>query len=89
MFCAKCFWSRFLNFINVFSLFHHYLPLEKGVAFQTSIPLTQECFVPSLVEICRVILEKKKEMWKVYDNDDNNNDDGQWTNYDQKKSIEP
>ena len=31
---AKWFWRRrFLNFVNVCSLFHNYLPLEKGVAF--------------------------------------------------------
>ena len=33
-------------------------------------------------------------MWKVYDNDaykddDNNNEDGQRTNFDQKSSLEP
>ena len=28
---AQWFWRRYLNFINVFSLFHKYLPLEKGV----------------------------------------------------------
>ena len=27
-------------------------------------------------------------MWKVYD-DDNNDDEGQWTNFDQKSSLEP
>ena len=28
---AQWFWRRrFLNFVNVFSLFHYYLPLEKG-----------------------------------------------------------
>ena len=32
-------------------------------------PFFQRCFVPSLVEIGRVVLEKKK-MRKVYDNDD-------------------
>ena len=26
-------WRRYLNFVNVFSLFHNYLPLEMGVAF--------------------------------------------------------
>ena len=37
MLCAKFvwnwapwFWRRFLNFVNVFSLFRNYLPLEKG-----------------------------------------------------------
>ena len=29
---AQWFWRRFLNFVNVFSLFHNYLPLEKGGA---------------------------------------------------------
>ena len=27
---AQWFWRRFVNFINVFSLFRNYLPLEKG-----------------------------------------------------------
>ena len=49
------------------------------------IPFTQEYFVPSLVEIGQVVLEKK--MWKVYNNDNDN--DGQWTNCDQKSSFEP
>ena len=45
-----------------------------------------------LVEIGPVVLEKKK-MWKVYDNDDNyednNDDNGQQTIWDQKRSLEP
>ena len=40
MLCAKCGWSwpsgsweqDFINYVNVFSLFRYYLPLEKGVA---------------------------------------------------------
>ena len=35
--------------------------------------------MPSLVEIDPEVLEKKMKMWKVYDNDDYN-DDGQRTN---------
>ena len=27
---AQWFWRRFFNFVNVFSLFHNYLSLEKG-----------------------------------------------------------
>ena len=48
--------------------FQNYLPLEKnGPLFeQTWIPFTQGCFVPSLVEIGPVVLEKKMKMWKVY-----------------------
>ena len=33
---------------------------------QTWIPITQGCFVPSLVEIGQDVLEKKMKMWKVY-----------------------
>ena len=56
------FWRRFLNFVNVFSLFRNYLPLEKGWALQfeqTWILMTQKGIVPSLVEIGPVVLEKK------------------------------
>ena len=30
---AQWFWRRFLNFVNVFSLFRNYVPLEKGKPF--------------------------------------------------------
>ena len=33
---------------------------------QTWIPITQGCFVPTLVENGPVVLEKKIKMWKVY-----------------------
>ena len=33
---------------------------------QTSIPSTQGCFVPSLVENGPVVLENKLKLWKVY-----------------------
>ena len=51
-----------LYFINVFLLFFNYPPFEKGQgpSFEhTWIPLTQGCFVPSLVEIGPVVLEEK------------------------------
>ena len=67
---AQWFWRRrFLNFVNVFSLFCNYLPLKKGWGSsfeQTWIPFTQGCFVPSLVEIGPVVLEKRIKMWQVY-----------------------
>ena len=50
------------------------------------------CFVPSLVEIGPVVVEKKNEnvKKKMYDNEEgNNNDDGQQTNFDQNSSLEP
>ena len=41
---AQCFWRRsFYNFVNVFSLFHNYLPLEKDGSL--NFPFTQGCFV--------------------------------------------
>ena len=44
-------------------------PLGKGrdpSLEETWIPPTQVCFVPSLVEIGPVVLEKRLKMWKVY-----------------------
>ena len=72
----------FRNFIIIF-------PWKRmGPSFeQTWIPCTQGCFVPSLVEIGPMVLEKKMKMWKVYDNNDNNDDDGQRTNFDKKNSV--
>ena len=54
---------------------------------QTLIPFTQRCIV-ALVEIGHVALEKKMKMWKFYDvNENDNNNDGQWTKFDQKSSL--
>ena len=59
---AKWFWrERFLDFVNVFSLFR-IMSLGKrwGPSFeQTWIPFTRGCIVPSLVEIDPVVLEEK------------------------------
>ena len=41
----------FKSFVNVFPLFRNYLPLEKD--------RIQGCFVPSLVEIITMVLEKQ------------------------------
>ena len=46
---------------------------------QTWIPLTQGCFVPSLVEIGPVVLEKKTKMWKVYRQTDRQTTDDRWS----------
>ena len=59
---AQWLWRRrFFNFVNVFSLFRNYLPLEKGRALHLNNleSLIQGYFVPSLVEIGPVVLEKK------------------------------
>ena len=53
-----------LNFINVYLLFHNYLPLEMGVTFhlnklESPSLVTQGCIVLSLVEIGPFVQEQK------------------------------
>ena len=59
---ARWFWRRrFLNFVNVLSLFSNYLPLEKVRALHSNkieSPLPKDRFLPSLVENGSVVLEK-------------------------------
>ena len=45
--------------------------------------------MPSLIEIGPVVLEKKIKMSKVYDTANDNDNDGPWTNFDQKSSLKP
>ena len=56
--------KKFLKFVNILSLCSYHLPFEKGVTLK-HIPFTQVCFVPSLVEIGQVVLEKKMKIWKI------------------------
>ena len=64
------------DFFFILSMHIHYFviiyPCNKGGSSfdQTWIPFTQGCFVPSLVEIGLVVLEKKMKMWKVYQQTD-------------------
>ena len=53
--------------------------MEPFIWKKNWIPFTQRWFVPSLVEIDPVVLEKKMKMWKVNndDEDKDNDDDGQ------------
>ena len=60
---AQWFWRRrFLNFVNVFLLYHNYLPLEKGVALPLNkyeSPSTKATLYQlSLVETGPLVLEK-------------------------------
>ena len=60
---APWFWRRrFLNFVNVFLLYHNYLPLEKDVALPLNkyeSPSTKDTLYQlSLVEIGPLVLEK-------------------------------
>ena len=58
---AQWFWRRrFLNFINVFSLFHNYLPLEKGRALHLN---KLESPLPKNV-LCQVWLKLAQQFWR-------------------------
>ena len=63
--------------------FHYFVnisPWKRGWSFIWTnwTPFTQECFVPILVEIGPVVLEKKMEMWNVYRWTDRGTNDGLW-----------
>ena len=89
MLCAKFGWNwhsgsgeeDFLKFNSsmYFQYFVNISPWKRAGPFiwTNFNPLTQGLFVPCLVEIGPVVLEKKMKMWKVYDNDD-----GQGINFD-------
>ena len=67
-------WRRF--FFNSAISLSSALGKGRGPWFeQTCIPFTQRCFVPSLVEIGRVVLEKKTKRLKVYRQTDGQIDD--------------
>ena len=68
----------------IFKYFEHIFTISllsplgegRGSSFeQTWTPSNQGCFVPSLVEIGSVVLEKKMKMWKVYGQTDRQTDD--------------
>ena len=55
-----------INIFNIILHFRYYLPLEKGGPFiWTWIPSTQGCFVPGLVEIGPVVLEKNINIFNI------------------------
>ena len=84
MLCAKFGWnwpsgSGEEDFLISSMYFHHFViisPLKgRDPSFeQTWIPFTQEYFVPNLVEIDPVVLEKKMKMSKVYRQTDRRTD---------------
>ena len=67
------------------SMYFHYFVIispwkGQGPSFeQTWISFTQGCFMPSLVEIGKVVLEKKMKMWKVYRQTDGRTTDEWWS----------
>ena len=59
---TQWFWRRFLNFVNVFSLFRNYLPLEKGGVLHLNkleSPSTNDVFFQVLLKFGPVVLEEK------------------------------
>ena len=89
MLCAKFGWnwpngSGEEDFFNSSMYFHNFViisPWNRAGSFIwiNLNPFTQGCFVPSLVEIGQVVLEKKMKMWQVYDNNDDDNKDSTTT----------
>ena len=62
---------------------------ERGPSFiQTWILITRGCFVPSLVKIGLLVLEKKSKIVKFYRRTDGQTDDGRRTTGNQKSSFE-
>ena len=92
---ALWFWrERFFKFCQCIFAYSFLSLLAKrcGPSFySTWISYTQWSIVPSLVEIDPLVLAKKMKMWKVYNNNCNDNDDGQRTHFVQKSalSLEP
>lgn len=85
----QLFWS--IDFWEDFWKYHTCilnLPFKMVLTFiQTNLnPFTYECFVPMLVEIGRLVLEKKIKLRKVYDDNDNYRPR---LSFDQKSSPEP
>ena len=84
MFCAKFGWNwpsgSGGEYFLISSMYFHYfvnISLGKGQGSpfeETWIPFTQGWFVPSLVEIGPVVLEKKMKMWNVYRRTDRQTD---------------
>ena len=76
---AQWFWIRVFKFVNVFSEFPNYFPLEKGGPLHSN-----KLVSPSPKdELCQVWLKlaqwfkrRRRKLWKFYD-DDNNDDNGQ------------
>ena len=60
---AQWLWRRqSLKVKELFSLFRYHLPSEAFV--RTWIPITQECFLPTLIEIGPVVLNKNRKWQK-------------------------
>ena len=74
---SQWFWRRRFLKLSMYFRYFVFISTWKRPESFIWIPIIQGCFAPSLVEIGPVVLENKMKMWKVYDNndDDNDNDD--------------
>ena len=84
--------EKIFKFCHFHMYFHYFVIISPWTWARPPIwtninPLHPRMFMQRLVEIGPAVLEKKMNIWKVYDNDDN--DDGQRTNFDQKSLLEP
>ena len=71
---AQWFWRRgFFNFVNVFSLFRNYLPLEKGGVLHLN-KLESPSPKDALGQVWLKFAQKKMKMWKVYRRTDRKTD---------------
>ena len=84
-------WSlrRFLNFVKVFSLFRNYLLLEKG-RVQLQSPLPKDALCQVWLKLAQRISRSFVNVFLLFHNyfPLEDNDDRQWTNFDQKSSLE-
>ena len=89
MHCAKFGWNwpsgsgeRFLNFVDVTSLFRNYLPIQKGgtIHLKNNESSSPKCQIWTWSGGCGDENEKVNDD----DNNDDDNDDGQHINFDQK-----
>ena len=84
---AQWFWRRrFLNFVNVFSLFHYYLPLEKSGALHLN-KLESPSHRDTLCQVWLILAQWFwRRRWKCEKFTDRQTDT--WTIGDQKSSLE-
>ena len=65
-------------FVDFFLDYHYLVPLKNGGSpylIKLEFPSSKNAFCQVLVDIDPVIIEKMSKMWKVYDNDNEVNDD--------------
>ena len=89
---AKWFWRRrFFNFVNVFSLFCNYLPLEKDGALHLNklvSPLTKDALCQVWLKLAQWFWRRRWKCKKFTDRQTDGQTDRRRTKGDQKSSLE-